>query len=448
MKYKKLSLLILSTALLANSEVTTLSEVFSEAKISGNVKYYYIQTDKDNANTADTSAKANSIGGQLRFDTASLYGVSAGVTFMTTNPFLLNDDPAKVDTSIIGKNNAARGADPTEGFSVLGEAYLAYNYADFDFILGRKAIKTPFVHSKYVRMIPSTVEGLFGSYALNKKSNIEVAYLSRFKQRTSDRFIDMIEHALGDDTKAITGSDGGYVIMLGINYTQNKISGKAYDYYAKDFMNSLYLDTSYTTKLSDTKISFAGQYINQKGIGNADTNLAQTGSVTGGKKINVNAFGLKISTSLSDAKFVLAYSKVLKDDEKHDSMILPWDGTPLFANSTTSNDLFQSIHGSALKADSIYIGGSQGVKISYNQKYDSLGLKGFTTMLLYLNTSNSRFAKDQHDYNAVLGYKYDEHFSLTLKGIWVKNNTGADATGAITQLKQLSQYRVIADYKF
>lgn len=448
MKYKKLSFLLLSTALLANSKVTTLSEVFSEAKVSGNVMYYYIQTDKDNAATADTSAKANSVGGQLSFDTASLYGVSAGVTFMTTNPFLLNDDPSKVETSIIGKNNAARGADPTEGFSILGEAYLAYSYADFDFTLGRKAIKTPFVHSKYVRMIPSTVEGLFGSYALNKKSNIEVAYLSRFKQRTSDKFIDIIAHALGANTKAVTGSDGGYLAMFGVNYIQDEISVKAYDYYADDFINSLYLDTSYKTELSTAKVSFAGQYINQKSIGNADTNLAQVGSVTDGKKINVNAFGLKATASISDAKFVLAYSKVLKDDTKHDSMVLPWDGTPLFANSITSNDLFQSLHGSALKADSIYIGGSQGIKIAYNQKYDSLGLKGFSTAFGYLNTSNSRFAKDQHDYNAVLGYKYDKHFSLFLKGIWVKNNTGADETGTITQLKQLSQYRVIANYKF
>ncbi|MFK5938216.1 MAG: OprD family outer membrane porin [Sulfurimonas sp.] len=448
MQYKKLSLLILSTALLANSEVNNFSEVFSEAKVSGEIKYYYIQTDKEHANTADTSAKTNSIGGELSFDTASLYGVSAGVTFMTTNPFLLNDNPAKVDTSLIGKDNGVRGGDATDGFSVLGEAYLAYHYADFDFTLGRKAMKTPLVHSKYVRMMPSTVEGLFGSYSLNEKSNIEVAYLSRFKQRTSDEFIDIIEHALGANTKAVTGSNGGYVAMLGLNYAQDKISIKAYDYYADDFINSLYLDTSYKTKLSDTQVSFAGQYIHQRSIGNADTNLAQAGSLTGGKKINVNAFGFKASARLSDAKIILAYSKVLKDDAKHDSVILPWDGTPLFANSITSNDLFQSIYGSALKSDSIYIGGSQGIKIAYNQKFDSLGMKGFSTMLSYLNTSNSRFVKNQHDYNLVFGYKYDKHFSLVLKGIWVKNNTGADATGAITQLKQLSQYRVITNYKF
>jgi len=58
MKYVAPGLVMLSTVLLATSEVSTFSEIFSEAKTSGNVKYYYIQTDKDNTylNKVDTSA--------------------------------------------------------------------------------------------------------------------------------------------------------------------------------------------------------------------------------------------------------------------------------------------------------------------------------------------------------------------------------------------------------
>jgi len=445
MRYKKLSLLMLSTALLANSEVNTLSEVFSEATTSGNIKYYYIQTDKNHDSAADTSAHANSMGGQLSFDTASLYGVSAGVTFMTTNPFLL---PDSVDTSIIAKDNGARGGDATDGFSVLGEAYLAYSYADFDFTFGRKVIKTPLIHAKVVRMLPSSVEGAFVSYNVNNKSSLGMAYLSRFKQRTSSLFTNIIEHALGNNTQAITGSTGGYLTMLDYQYKRDNISFKAYDYYAKDFMNSFYTDATYMMKISGKKVNVAAQYINQRSIGNADTNLAKATSITAGKKINVNAFGLKASTHIESAKFSLAYTKVLQDANKHDSLVLPWDGTPLFTNMITSNDLFQSIYGSALKADSIYIGGSQGIKIAYNQKFDSFGLNGFSTSLSYLNTSNSRFTKDQHDYNVVLAYKHDKHFTLALKGIWVQNNSGADTTGTVSQLKLLTQYRVIANYKF
>ena len=447
MKYIKLSLLMVSTALLATPEVTTLSEVFSEAKTSGNIKYYYIQTDKDKSytNQDNTSAYANSLGGQLRFDTASLYGFSAGATFMTTNPFLLGPN---VDTSIIGKDNGARGANAEIAFSVLGEGYLSYNYQDFGVTLGRKVIKTPLIHAKEVRMLPSAVSGAFAKYNLSSKSKVELAYLDKFKQRTSDTFVNIVQHALGTNTQAITGSSSGSVVMAGLDYKADSWSLKVYDYYSQDFMNSVYIDADYKINLKETKLTFAGQYIKQCSVGNADTNLAKIGSLTAGKSLSTNAIGLKATLAFSSAKFTLAYSNLLKDDSKHDSLVLPWDGTPLFTNMTTSNDLFQSIYGGAFKADSVYIGGSTGVKIAYSQKFDSLGLEGVTTTLAYLNTSNSKFAKDQNDYNAVVSYKYDKQFSLALKGIWVQNNTGAAADGTISQLKLLSQYRVIANYKF
>jgi len=447
MKQITLSLLMVSTALLATPEVSTLSEVFSEAKTSGNIKYYYIQTDKDKSytNQDNTSAYANSLGGQLRFDTASLYGFSAGATFMTTNPFLLGPN---VDTSIIGKDNGARGGNAEIAFSVLGEGYLSYNYQDFGVTLGRKVIKTPLIHAKEVRMLPSAVSGAFAKYNLGSKSKIELAYLDKFKQRTSDTFVDIVQHALGTNTQAITGSSSGSVIMAGVDYRADSWSLKAYDYYSQDFMNSAYIDAAYKMNLKGTKLTFAGQYIKQCSVGNADTNLAKAGSLTAGKSLSTDAFGLKAALSLSSANFTLAYSHLFKDDSKHDSLVLPWDGTPLFTNMITSNDLFQSIYGGAFKADSVYIGGSTGVKIAYSQKFDSLGLEGVKTTLSYLNTSNSKFDKDQNDYNAVVSYKYDKQFSLALKGIWVQNNTGASADGTISQLKLLSQYRVIANYKF
>jgi len=445
MKYTKTVLLMLSSALLATPEVNTFSEVFSEAQTSGNIKYYYIQTDKDFETLNSTSANANSIGGKLSFKTASLYGFRSGATFMTTNPFLLDN---RVDSSIIGKDNGVRSGNAKDGFSVLGEGYIAYNYNNFDFLYGRQVIKTPLIHAKEVRMLPSSVEGGFFNYKINKKSVYTLAYLEKFKQRTSDTFVNMQEHALGNKTEAITGSKTGSVFMAGVDYKQDEYTLKVYDYYANDFLNTIYLDVSYKTDVSNLQLTFSGQYINQKSIGNADTNLKNDLTLAGGA-INVNAFGAKVVAKLSKSKFIVAYSNILRDEDSHDSLVLPWDGTPLFANMITSNDLFQSLYGNALKADSIYIGGSQGIKLAYNQKFNLFG-ENLSTTISYLNTSNSRtgFHKAQRDYNIVLGYKANKAFSVALKGIWVQNNSGADATGEITQLKLLSQYRVITNYKF
>ena len=100
-----------------------LASWFAEGTLYGNVKYYYIETDKDDGAGTTTSAHANAVGGQLGYETAPLYGLQLGATFMTTNPFAL---PEAVDTSIIGKDNGVRGGDPEAGFAVLGEAYLQY----------------------------------------------------------------------------------------------------------------------------------------------------------------------------------------------------------------------------------------------------------------------------------------------------------------------------------
>ncbi|WP_297430920.1 OprD family outer membrane porin [Sulfurimonas sp.] len=452
MKHIILSVLILSSALLASTRVNTISAAFSKGKVSANIKYYYIQTDKDNSytNTKNTSAYANTVGGQLHFDSASLYGFRAGVTFMTTNPFLLG---SSVDASIIGRDNGVRiegnpsGTVARKGFSVLGEAYLAYDYQNTGVYIGREVIHTPLIDAKAVRLLPSAVEGASAHYTLAEKTKVIFSYYTGFKQRTSSVFTNIIEHALGDKTKAITGSDSGSLEMLSFTHQANAYSLKAYDYYAENFLNSVYLDGSYKLNLSDVKVAFSGQYINQKSIGNADTYFRNNPSVAGGK-ISVNAIGLKAATTIKSSKFILAYSKVLKENNKHDSLVLAWDGTPLYTNMITSNDLFSSNYGKSLGSDSIYIGNSQGIKFAYNQKYDNFGLKGFSTTLSYLDISNSRFNKDQNDYNIVLQYKAPKAFVLQLKGIWVQNNTAASADGTISQLKLLSQYRVIANYKF
>ncbi len=452
MKSIILSALVLSSALLATTRVNTISAAFSKGKVSANIKYYYIQTDKDKSytNTKNTSAYANTVGGQLHFDSASLYGFRAGVTFMTTNPFLLG---SSVDASIIGRDNGVRiegnpsGTVARKGFSVLGEAYLAYDYQNAGVYIGREVIHTPLIDAKAVRLLPSAVEGASAHYTLAEKTKVIFSYYTGFKQRTSSVFTNIIEHALGDKTKAITGSDSGSLEMLSFTHQANAYSLKAYDYYAENFLNSVYLDGSYKLNLSDVKVAFSGQYINQKSIGNADTYFGNNPSATGGK-ISVNAIGLKAATTIKSSKFILAYSKVLKENNKHDSLVLAWDGTPLYTNMITSNDLFSSNYGKSLGSDSIYIGNSQGIKFAYNQKYDNFGLKGFSTTLSYLDISNSRFNKDQNDYNIVLQYKAPKAFVLQLKGIWVQNNTGASANGTISQLKLLSQYRVIANYKF
>ncbi len=441
-----LSLILIASAQAANS----IYSWFEEGTLKGNVKYYYIETQKDKPNAASTSAHANAIGGKLSYTTANWNGFQTGATFMTTNGFAL---PNVVDASIIGRDNGVRlegnpsGEIAQASFAVLGEAFLSYMYKDFTALYGRYVIKTPLIHAKVVRLLPSSVQGAFVDYKLNKGS-VGASYLTHFKQRTSDKFVNIVKHALGDNTRAITGDDKGEVVVLDGLFKGDVSSVRLYNYYAQDFMNSFYIDVNFKNKLASGWTVHAGyQYINQKSIGNADNNLNKVGSLTGGQRISSNAFGFKFVAGYDESKFNFDFTKVLADSNRHDSLVLPWDGTPLYSNMITSNDLFQSNYGKALNADSIYIGGTAGIKLAYTQKYDFTGFKGFKTTFSYLNARNSQFDKNQRDYNAVIAYGIG-NFSLALKGIWVRHSTSQDTVGNISQIDKLTQYRVIANLKF
>jgi hypothetical protein len=280
-------------------------------------------------------------------------------------------------------------------------------------------------------MLPSAVQGAFVDYSFENGTTIGASYLTHFKQRTSDTFMNITKHALGDQTRAVTGDDEGNVMVADAVFKGEKTEVKLYDYYAKDFINSIYLDTVFKNRLdSGWSYSAAAQYINQMSVGNADDNLALIGSATGGKKISANAFGLKTAIGYKESEIALAFTKVLSNSDRHDSLVLPWDGTPLYSNMITSNDLFQSNYGKSLNADSIYIGGSAGVKLAYTQGYDFAGVKGLKTVLAYLNVNNDKFMDNQRDINAVIAYAIGD-FSLALKGIWVRHNTSAAADGTI-----------------
>jgi hypothetical protein len=418
---------------------------FKEGRVYGNIKYYYIDTSKE---TPHSSAHANSIGGQLGYVSGSLYGLTLGATFMTTNPFAIPQSPANVDTSIIGRDNAARtgvAADGDDGFSVLGEAYVRYSRDNYDVWYGRKIMQTPLMDAKEVRMLPSSVEGGMVSVLPNDRIRVSAGFVDKFKQRSSDRFIDVIEHVLGANTRAVTGHGGGYVLPVSAVYQNGAVSFRAYDYYAPDFMNSFYADATFGNSLNGGfSYSASVQGIVQDALGNAKS--AEAAALMGGV-IHAREIGAKASVSYDGSELSAACTHVFASSGYHDSLVLPWDGTPLYTNMITSNDLFVSNYGKGLTSDSAYIGGTTGIKLGVVQKFEIAGVKGFSAGVSYAHYGNGRFKSDQDDINGELGYGAGD-FSLALKGMWVHDSTSSDAVGNISQNERLTQYRVIANYKF
>jgi len=453
------------------SEANSVEELFTKGETHGNIKYYFIETDKDPANLgkSTTTAHANAVGGKLGFTTAKMYGLSAGTTFMTTNPFAKTHS---VDTSIIGRDNGVRlegsasGTVAQRGFSVLGEAFLDYQYQGFDIWYGRRVEKTPLIHAKEVRMIPSAIQGGDLSYSFENGLKIGSGYVDKFKQRTSSKFVDVYEHALGLQTEQITGKKSGYIVPTYIEWRDAHHTARLYNYYAADFMSMNYFDAVHKHQVNDSFTwNVAVQGMHEQGVGYARTATFQASladktatPVTSNADVNARFFGLKAGSTFHESSLMLAYTQVLgSKDNEHNSLTLPWDGTPLFTDMITSNDLFTSNYGQGMTSSAGYIAGTSGLKVGYTQKYDFTGVKGFKTVIAYAYYDNSNFIKAQQDLNLVAAYGIG-NFSLTLKGIWVQNNTSntaadtdvkaGEAGASISQIDKLTQYRVIANYKF
>ncbi len=430
-----------------------LGEWLKEGKVYGDIRYYYIETAKE-TNGVNGTQYGSAIGGQLGYTTGSLYGLKLGGTLMSTNPLGLPNNPGSVETSVLARDNGVRldgkpsGIHGDDGFSILGEAYAQYNRDNYEIWYGRRVLQSPLFDAKDVRMLPSSMQGGVVKVSLDSNIDVSAGYFDKFKQRTSNEFINIIKHALGTKTQAITGSDNGYMVPLVLSWKNNSLSVNIYDDYAPDFMNSLYADVTYKDKINNDYFYVASvQGIVQDSVGHADNYLAAN-SLTYGGKINAQVIAAKVALTRQETTVIVACSHVASNRGDHDSLVLPWDGTPLYTNMLTSNELFSSDYGKALTSDSAYIGGTTGVKFGVTQKFDFTGVQGFKGILEYAHYDSGRFPKAQEDINAAIGYTKDK-FSLDIKGIWVKNNTSAGDSGYnITQNQKFTQYRVIANYKF
>lgn len=432
--------LLLSVCVMSLYGMDSFGAWFQEGDISGTIRYYYIETNKKWITNKQTSAYANSVGGQLKYSTADWNGWKLGTNLITTQAFLL---PHDVESSAIGQDNGFMGKDPAKSFSIIGEAYIDYQDDLFNAWYGRRGINTPMIGEKDVRMLPSTVQGAEGRVFLGDTTTFSLSYLDRFKQRSSNEFTNIIEHALGEDTRSITGEDGGYVLPVMMTYHDDRLTINLYDLYASNFINTAYIDIAY----KEDFYTLSSQAVVQNSIGNASANLAKETSVTEGKKIHASGIGVRGEINYKESSWDLVFRKIFRNSSTYDSLITPWDGTLLYAYSSATNNLGQSFYGNALTSGGAYVGGTQGFKLGYTQKYDFAHLKGFSTHAAYARYLNPLYREDQEDIKLILAYKQN-NWSLQLKGIWIDNDTYTNKDGTINQLDRLIQYHVIANYTF
>jgi len=219
------SLMIMNIDIYAESSI---SDIFKNSTVSGQIRAGYIYVDPDHAMLPDQYTTA--IGGQLKYKTAEYYGFSLGAAFYTSHALLgLSGDRKE------GKFNEEL-ADNTH-YDILSEAYINYRYQDFNLCVGRQLIDTPYADSDDIRMTPNTFEGVVANYGMGNITLLG-AYLTRWQGPDATyEFEDLIE-----------GKEG--VVMLGATYSNSDLEGGLWYYHADDTADIIYFDITDTYQFS------------------------------------------------------------------------------------------------------------------------------------------------------------------------------------------------------
>jgi imipenem/basic amino acid-specific outer membrane pore len=279
---KSLVISLVAVGLLSSANAAEdLSSMFSEGKASGQIRMFSIDRKYQGSAGTTIHRNATALGGHLKYETADYEGLSLGAAFYTTNR--IASSPTR-DATLFGKNS--------DGYSILGEAYLQYKYGNTIFKGGRQKLDTPLAGSDDARMLPN----LFEAYLLINKdipdTTLIVGQVTKFAQGTFGRayssaspanqllsvtsgysYVDP-QNQVGDfvnmGTYAINKKTDG-VTVASATYVPNKhIKVQLWDYYAQNILNAVYgqADASWTCLLTDKVHPFlSGQFIKESEVG-------------------------------------------------------------------------------------------------------------------------------------------------------------------------------------
>lgn len=503
MKFTKLSLATIVAMGLGSSAfaASDLAEAFKEGKVSGTVKAIYLDTALQETSGTTTDAQTFAVGGKLKYTTAPLYGFTAGVEFLTTQDLgtksqkntggILGageNDP----TLLIANTNDADGLSKSNygSGSALGSAYVSYAFGKDDITVGRFELPTPLAASKETRMLPTVFQGAVAHVKDIPNTVLAAAFVNGVKERDSDKFVKMGQAALNNlGQLGLTGAggvatpenlktlktSGGFITDVGaLNDAKNSqvyaaaavylgIPGvvlQAWDYYATNILNAVYVQADYKTKLGGVDFSAAAQYIRESDVGNFKK--IWSGTVNG---IDAQLYGAKVAAGIAGFTGTLAYSQV--SDGKADKLggvIAPWDGTPAFTDSANNNNLGGAVlvDGTASIYGGSYAAGSKNWKAQVDYDFANIGVKGLNASVSYAiydrkwdTTKLGMKGFDVKEWNIMAKYSFDG----ALKGLGVQgliipmdikeNDASQVATTANKAMaSDRTQYRAYVTYSF
>lgn len=287
------------------SVVTSMKQMFTEGKVTGQIRSMYSSYDNDNA----SSTYAAAVGGQLKYELADLYGFNAAAAFSTTYD---------MGFATGNGNKQNDGLSGSEGdYTDLTEAYINYKYKGLNLRAGRQIIDTPLADSDDIRMIPNTFEAYIATYEQNSFS-LMAGHLTQWQGTDTGL----------DNSWVSTGKDG--VNFGGVSYAHDYVDVSVWYYDISNASNedilagadengneSIYIDAiGHLTINDDISFHAGAQYLKQ--------------SEQDGSNVQASIYGALAELVVYDLGFNINYNKSFKEDGKHS--FSGYGGGTLFTN--------------------------------------------------------------------------------------------------------------------
>lgn len=232
------------------------AQAFAEGTLRGEMRAYYFERDFDGA-TVDRADLA--LGTMLSYQTADLFGLSAGVKYATSNDIGSDDD--KNVYGLLARDAAG----DHENYSRLQEYFLQGTWFDTKIKGGAQEIDSPFLNGHDIRMTPKTYRGLTVENTSISNLTLRAFYITDYMGWSDEEFLDMSTVASSKN------ADDNPLMVGGMKYvfpiTGVKLSSELYHYHMVDYFQSTYLKADLAKAFGDFNFSFAPSFLKQDSAG-------------------------------------------------------------------------------------------------------------------------------------------------------------------------------------
>lgn len=331
-------------------KVETLKEAFSEGMFYGRLRanaFLWDWKDEDyQTGGKQMDNKANGYGGSLIYKSAPLYGVSGTVGLYTSqNSYWWREPVGDVKYVKAGKDTFSRrdtSLTGNYGMTVVGQAFMQYDFAKTSIIGGRQMFETVFTASNDTKMIPNTFDGFTAVSKDIPGTTVQLGYLMRQKLRDHTVSHDVLAFDPADSwsqnddaavNKSLTvdliGDDNKLVIGTVTNTSVKNLKANVSYASVPGVLSNLVLEGHYAIPVGgDWQVIPGVRYMQQFDNLGTTNNVANLGTKTAGytdpTSLDTNMIAARID--VKDKAFLgrLGYSKIADEAD----IVTPWRGFP------------------------------------------------------------------------------------------------------------------------